>query len=55
MKWLRWALIGLLVGAVVAFAVELVLPRRRAASGYRAPEPATDVHAVLPTATGARA
>lgn len=49
MRWLRWVLLGLVLGAVVAFAAELVMPRRRTASNYRPPRPATDGHAVLPT------
>lgn len=48
MKWLRWVLLGLVAGALVAFAAELLVPRRRRSSGYRSPQPASDNRAVLP-------
>lgn len=51
MKWLRLVLLGLAVGAVAAFVVELLVPRRPPrASGYVPPVSATDRHAVLPQA-----
>lgn len=50
MKWLRWVLLGLVAGALVAFAAELLVPRRRRSSGYRSPQPASDNRAVLPEA-----
>ena len=50
MKLLGWVLAGLLVGALAAFAAELVRPRTglTGSSGYRPPTPSTDHRVVLP-------
>ncbi|MFI5099857.1 MAG: hypothetical protein ACHQE5_04995 [Actinomycetes bacterium] len=52
MRLLRWIVLGLVVGALVAFVAEMLRPRPVAGtSGYRAPVPATDHRVVLPGAS----
>lgn len=53
MRLVRWAVVGLLLGAAAAFAAELMRPRSTVAgsSGYRAPAPSQDHRVVLPGRT----
>lgn len=48
MKWLRWAVLALVLGALAAFAAGLLSPRRGGPTAYRPPRPATDNRAALP-------